>query len=579
MDKLLKQFSDDVAKNLKAKIESAEFASFIAKVKDSGDDRTFEVVMSTSDEDRQGDALDQSGWDFKYFDENPVLLWAHNYQSFPIGIITDIEIQGDKTVATGKFAPSGMNPEADLACALYQEKILRAVSPGYIQNDDGTRELLEVSFCPVPAGRHALSLRQVRSLGLSTRDLITKGFFTETKTQQVGDHCQVEDGTPGVLAEDAKNPGTLICVPVEDKSQAMNEALTKSLKAEHERHGTAITKAIDEFKATEIGKEKTEGSDNSEMEKAIDEFETKMADEHADHLGKCMKAVDEAYEMDPEQKKSIDEFKKSVEDEHLNHVKCFDKAIDEFKSAIGGDPEKCEKAIEEFRTKAETELTRHEQAHMDMCKAEFGEGQDDGKNQKQKGAVAEELQEDEVMQQKYKKIDNAYSVFYAFVSAYMDEKVAVGDYDKLLDEAVALMKNTETKSYPASTIRPLIGKAGRTISAATKTKIEAVMKAIEEYHAGHTTDHEQFTQKAIAALKELTSSPQGDEGQDNRDQKSGTPKPRSSSSGAAINKEAPMSELESYLFTQRLLRQAKSALDEGLRQNKEKLKEKFPSRR
>ncbi|MGA7523907.1 MAG: hypothetical protein WBW84_15755 [Acidobacteriaceae bacterium] len=110
--------------------------------------------MSTSDEDRQGDSLDQSRWDLKYYTMNPVVLWAHNYQGFPIGIVTDIEIKGNEAVATGKFAPAGINPEADIACALYQQKILRAVSPGYIQNDDGTRELLEVSFCPVPAGRY-----------------------------------------------------------------------------------------------------------------------------------------------------------------------------------------------------------------------------------------------------------------------------------------------------------------------------------------------------------------------------------------------------------------------------------------
>src|ERR1019366_6941090 len=110
MNDNLKQFSTDLATKLKTAVES--HADFIAKVKASGEDRTFEVVMSTNDEDRQGDALDQSGWDFKYFNMNPVLLWAHNYQGFPIGIITDIRIEGDETIATGKFAPAGMNPEA-----------------------------------------------------------------------------------------------------------------------------------------------------------------------------------------------------------------------------------------------------------------------------------------------------------------------------------------------------------------------------------------------------------------------------------------------------------------------------------
>src|SRR5208282_2644391 len=112
MNEALKQFTETLALELKGKLSSAETAEFIKKSKASGDDRTFEVVMSTADEDRQGDALDQSQWDFKYFEMNPVVLWAHNYSSFPIGIVDDIRVDGDKTIATGKFAPKGINPDA-----------------------------------------------------------------------------------------------------------------------------------------------------------------------------------------------------------------------------------------------------------------------------------------------------------------------------------------------------------------------------------------------------------------------------------------------------------------------------------
>jgi hypothetical protein len=288
-------------------------------VKASGDDRSFEVVMSTSDEDRQGDSLDQATWDFKYYDLNPVVLWAHNYQSFPIGIVTDIQIQGDKTVATGKFAPAGVNPDADMACALYQLKILRAVSPGYIQNDDGTRELLEMSFCPVPAGRNALSMRQVSTLGVTTRELVTKGFFYEekkAKEQQIGDPCEFEDGSSGTLADDPKNPGTLICVPTENKAQDdtkpnenMKDKLNKSLKTESTRHGEAIGKSIEEF--TEKSFDKDGGTPN-DTTKEIDEFEKSIDGEHPEHLDKCMKAIDENYELE-DQKKSIDKFKTAIQ--------------------------------------------------------------------------------------------------------------------------------------------------------------------------------------------------------------------------------------------------------------------------
>ena len=121
-----------------------------------------------------------------------------------------------------------------------------------------------------------------------------------------------------------------------------------------------------------------------------------------------------------------------------------------------------------------------------------------------------------------------------------------------------------------------VEKSGRAISAATGTKIESIIKAIEEYHAEHTADHQQFTDKAIAALKELMAPPQGDEGKEG-EEKSHAPNARSSSAGAATN--GNMSELDAYLFAQRLMRQVKSASEDGLRQIKENLKTKFPSRR
>lgn len=596
MNETLKQLSDDVAKELKAKFASKEFTDFVANVKAAGDDRTFEVVMSTSDEDRQGDALDQSGWDFTYFKLNPVVLWAHDYSGFPIGIVTDIRVDGDRTITTGKFAPAGLNPTADIACALYQQGILKTVSPGYIQNDDGTRELLEQSFCSVPAGRYALSLRQVQTIGLSTRELVTKGFFYKDASPPakkaaddpvIGDGCELDDGTPGVLAEDPKNPGRLVCVPPEEGKKSnqtqsnMNDELQKKLKTEHERHGGAVVKAIDEFEKS-IPEQKSE--DESDMKKSIEEFETKMEDEHEDHLAKCMKAIDDTYEDFGREdgKKSIDEFKKAVEDEHLKHVKCFDKAIEEFK----GEAEP-NKAIEEFRTKAEDELTRHEKAHMDMCKTEFGEGEDEGKK---KGLVTDIFMRGAADREIQERLNYVMTVMYALCEASWG--VEPTEFFPLLEEAIELIeayaeheKNGESDAEEAaegdSQKRTIVDrvkairKSGRAISAANRTKIESVIKAIEEFHAEHTADHQQFTEKAIAALKELSSSP-GDEGKEGEDQKSHTPNARSSSAGAATNS---MSELEAYLFAQRLVRQVKSASEDGLRQLKDVLRTKFPSRR
>jgi hypothetical protein len=581
MNEYLKQFSEQIASELKAKLASKETAEFIATTKASGEDRTFEVVMSTSDEDRQGDALDQSKWDLKYFEMNPVVLWAHNYSSFPIGVIEDIKIEGDQTVVTGKFAPQGVNPDADLACALYQEKILRAVSPGYIQNDDGSRELLEVSFCPVPAGRFALSLRQVGRLGVSTRDLVAKGFFTDdspprTKAPKVGETCELDDGTPGVLAEDGKNPGRLVCVPAKKSNENdgdMNEELIKNLTAEHDRHGKAVAKQIDEFEEKAFGDEKEKSFDH---EKAIEEFKSGIHAEHDDHLAKCMKAVDENYELQ-DQKKSIDEFKSAFSADHEEHVKSFDKAIDEFKKDWpDGDPKenenrgKCEKAIEEFTKAAGDELARHEKAHMDLCGAETGEGEtEETKSQKKKGAVADEMLEDEVLQKKYQNLDRAYSVFYAFTAAYMDESVAVEDFEKLLDEAVALMKDVEAE-VKGKLAPHYVFKSGRAISAKNKEKLSAIVKALEDHH----TEHGKSIDDVTAALKEFISSGDGGEETSKPDGKAAAAEvPELKVEHLGSNGKKQASELETYLFSQRLARQVKTAAEGALRQINQKIKE------
>jgi hypothetical protein len=652
MNENLRQFSEKLALELKARLASPEVADFVSKTKASGDDRSFEVVFSTGDEDRQGDALDQSKWDLKYYVMNPVVLWAHDYGGFPIGVIDDIKIQGNESVATGHFAPKGMNPDADMACDLYQEKILKAVSPGYIQNDDGTRELLEISFCPVPAGRYALSLRQVGALGVSTRELVTKGFFYETKgavpyadhgtadedaawdgpaevkacgddldklkaicawfdsenadvkssyklphhqadglkavwkgvsaagaalsgsrggvdipegdvasvkahlkkhyeafgktppweeksqkAEQVGDKCELDDGTPGVLADDPKNPGHLVCVPERDKSQtneSMNE-LEKKLKAEHERHGEEVGKHIDGFAEKCLKGEKSEGV----LDKAIEEYTKAMDGEQEDHLGKCMKAIDDSYETmgrEPNKegkaaKKSIDEFKAEVTDEHLKHVKACDKAIEEFKAEPGYADDEKKKAIEEFTKSMGDELDRHEKAHEEMCKAEAGragEGEDDEKAAKFFASLVAE----------------------AVKSGLAEEGGSLDQLSERIVKAIAL-------------------KAGRAISAANADKIKAIIKTVEDYHEAHATHTEDVT----AALKAIIASGDGGE-EPPKEPKDGE---SDGDKGTALNSRSSTSgakaELEGYLLGQRLVRQVKTASEDALRVFKKKIAE------
>jgi len=54
----------------------------------AGDD-TITIVASTSGRDRDGDRVKTAGWRLDAFRRNPVLLWAHDHKSLPIGAIRE----------------------------------------------------------------------------------------------------------------------------------------------------------------------------------------------------------------------------------------------------------------------------------------------------------------------------------------------------------------------------------------------------------------------------------------------------------------------------------------------------------
>jgi hypothetical protein len=311
-----------------------------------------------------------------------------------------------------------------------------------------------------------------------------KGLTFEAKAEQIGDSCEKDDGTPGILADDPDNPGHLVCVPADGgKSKSnendgdMNNELTKNLIAEHGRHSEAVAKAIDEFKS-------------------IEEFKSGLGAENDAHLEKCMKAIDDNYKLD-DQKKSIDEFKAAMRSEHEKHVKCFGKAIDEFKS------------IDEFEKSAAAELDRHRKAQMDLCKAETGEGETD------------------------------------------EEKAA----------------------------REIEQKAGRQISAATKAKLDAVSKSLDDLHEAHakaladlTEQHKKDISNATAALKAIASG--GSEGEE-KPGKTASPKPKVE----VLNILPTDGTFEAFMVNRRVLRTVDAAVGKALEDLNKNFQKLFPARR
>lgn len=138
-------------------------------------DRVLEIAGSTEDKDRLGDIIRASGWKLGPFKKNPIFLWAHNYNSPPIGRSTRVWIDKatSRLMFNIEFAPPETYEFADTIYKLYVGGFLHATSVGFIPLDwEGkseenpfpkwdnnvftSQELLELSAVPVPANANAL---------------------------------------------------------------------------------------------------------------------------------------------------------------------------------------------------------------------------------------------------------------------------------------------------------------------------------------------------------------------------------------------------------------------------------------
>jgi HK97 family phage prohead protease len=141
------------------------------------------LIASTEATDRDGESIKIDGWDTTNFKRNPVLLWAHDYRSLPIGKF--VNIKRDHTlkalVGTIEWASFEANPFAQLVKQQFKEGIMSAFSVGFIPRKRNPEnpleiieaELLEVSAVPVPANPEALALAFGKGLKQSDVPKIT----------------------------------------------------------------------------------------------------------------------------------------------------------------------------------------------------------------------------------------------------------------------------------------------------------------------------------------------------------------------------------------------------------------------
>lgn len=143
-----------------------------------GGERAIDFVLSTDSIDRQGDSIDQAGWQLANFRKNPAVCWAHDYQSLPVGKAKNVRIEDGKLKARCEFTAEGKIRFNDLVFDLCRDGFLNACSVGFIPlewnwaesearrmgMDFHRQDLLEFSIVPVPANPEALIERGLAEL-------------------------------------------------------------------------------------------------------------------------------------------------------------------------------------------------------------------------------------------------------------------------------------------------------------------------------------------------------------------------------------------------------------------------------
>lgn len=170
-----------------------------------------EVIVSNSGLDRHGESITMEGIDLKQIKRNPVVLWAHEYTSLPIGKITKLWKKDGNLYARIALATE----EYDFASTVYKlilAGVISAVSIGGIVKEFGTKdgktdyytiaklEMIELSVVPVGAHPDAL----VQSKSIESKEKFTQDYETFLHKSLVDKFKSLPDDTVSQLIKSLK---------------------------------------------------------------------------------------------------------------------------------------------------------------------------------------------------------------------------------------------------------------------------------------------------------------------------------------------------------------------------------------
>lgn len=270
---------------------------FESKIK-SAEDGSIEVTISTKAKDRYGDIVEPKGCIFENFLNNPVVTFAHDYHSIPIGKAEGITINDEGVFSKVRFAPGEVNPIAPYVKNAYEQGFMRAWSVGFspiekepIIGEDGVQtgwrytkwELLEFSAVPIPANPET---------GTHLKGLLRKVEKYEKEEYQeeekVDDKKKVNDkeAAEKTIDKEEVDEGLTLkeildkTLYFEDKLQEIGEKLDSIL---------IFLKNIDKLNGEENEPTKTTDEDILEMD--IDDLDVEQVEEI---IQKAIKQVDKS---------------------------------------------------------------------------------------------------------------------------------------------------------------------------------------------------------------------------------------------------------------------------------------------
>lgn len=173
--------------------------------------RSFPLIASTEDRDTYDTIIDSATWNLRRFTVRGPVLYSHNPMELPIGVATEVRVEGTELKANCTIVSNLANPKADNYLHSVNEGSLEGVSVGFMPGDcelqerDGREvlvlkncELIEISLTPTNSNPNALV--ELRSLARKKKEMSGKNKKEEEKREEAPSLSDREAATAYISA-------------------------------------------------------------------------------------------------------------------------------------------------------------------------------------------------------------------------------------------------------------------------------------------------------------------------------------------------------------------------------------------